>query len=102
MIVGMLTSKQKQHLRGLGQRLRATAAVGKAGMSDGVAAGIRALLDRHELVKVHITEGGGERTAAAEELASRTDSHVVTVIGRMVLLYRANESLPEKRRIHFA
>jgi len=98
-----LTSKEKKHLRSLGQRIHAMASVGKAGMSESVIKGIQALLEQHELVKVRIPAGGGdERTAMAEELASLTQSQPVALVGRMVLLYRPNEQLPDKRRIHFA
>jgi RNA-binding protein len=98
-----LTSKEKKHLRSLGQRIHAMASVGKAGMSESVIKGIQALLEQHELVKVRIPAGGGdERTATAEELASLTQSQRVALVGRMVLLYRPSEQLPDKRRIHFA
>ena len=86
-----LTSKEKKHLRALGQRVHAMASVGKAGLSDNVIEGIKTLLEQHELVKVHIPAGGGDaRTAMADELALRTESQRIALVGRMVLLYRAN------------
>ncbi len=98
-----LTSKQKQRLRSLGQKIHAMASVGKAGTSESVIKGIQTLLEQHELVKVHIPAGSGdERTAMADELASRTQSQRVALVGRMVLLYRLGERLPANRRIPFA
>ena len=98
-----LTSKEKKQLRSLGQRIHAMASVGKAGMSESVVKGIQTLLEQHELVKVRIPPGDGdERTATADELASRTQSQRVALVGRMVLLYRTSENLPAARQIHFA
>jgi RNA-binding protein len=95
-----LTSKQKKHLRSLGQRIHAMASVGKAGLSESVIEGIKTLLDQHELVKVRVPPGD-ERSVIADDLASRTQSQRIALVGRMVLLYRTGEHLPENRRIHF-
>lgn len=98
-----LTSRQRKQLRAMGQRMRATAAVGKAGITDALVASISVLLEQFELVKVHLPGGGRpDREACGAELAERTDSHLVTVVGRTALLYRPSEKLREDRRIHFA
>jgi RNA-binding protein len=98
-----LTSKEKKYLRGLGQHLPAIASVGKAGLSEGVVQGIVTLLEQHELIKVHIPAGSGpDRKEMADELARQAAAQCVGLVGRMVVLYRPNESLPPERRIQMA
>ncbi len=95
-----LSPKQKKHLRSLGQRIKPVATVGKAGISEAIQRTISALLDQHELVKINIPAGDASaRQAAAQELATATNSALVSLVGRMVVLYRANPSLPGNRRI---
>ena len=99
--MGELTGKQKHHLRALGQKLPATAAMGKAGLTEAVLANLNTLLDQHELVKVRLSEGGAaDRDALAAQLEQATGALCVGVVGRTALLYRANEQLPDKKRIH--
>ena len=93
-----LTGKQKTYLRGLGQKLHAVGAVGKAGLTDALIRNIGTLLDRHELIKVHVP-AGPERKDIAAELAAATQSDCAGLVGRMALLYRPNETLPADRRI---
>lgn len=93
-----LTSRQKKELRATAQRLPAVASVGKAGLTEGVLDGIKTLLAQHELIKVHIPAGSGaERDTMAAELAAATDSALIAQIGRMVVLYRANNQLDPDR-----
>ncbi len=87
-----LTGKQKSHLRSLGQRLPVTAAIGKEGMTAGVVAGIRALLGRHELVKVRLpADSPRARHESASLLAEAVGAACVSVLGRTALLYRPKE-----------
>lgn len=98
-----LTSKQKKQLRAMGQTLDAQASVGKAGLTQPVVDGIMTLMKHHELIKVHIPAGSShERQAMANDLAEKTDSQLVGLVGRMVLLYRPEPSISFKRRIHFS
>jgi len=88
-----LTAKQKTHLRGQAQRLEAATSVGKAGLTDAVVATVSQLLDRHELVKIHIPAGpNDERHATAQSLANSTDAALVALVGRMVVLYRPGKN----------
>jgi RNA-binding protein len=91
----LLTGKQNRYLRGLGHALEPVVQVGKDGISDAVVeATVRALAD-HELIKVKLGQGfDGDRHAAADELARRTESAVAQVLGRTILLYRADPDTP--------
>ena len=92
-----LTGKQRHYLRGLGHALEAVIQVGKEGVSDAVTAALGQALDTHELVKVKLGQNTPEdRHTAADELAARTQSELVQVLGKAILLYRRH---PEDPRI---
>jgi len=97
----VLTGKQKNYLRGLGQKLRPVCIIGKSGLTDSLGRNISALLEQHELIKVRLPAGpGDERQAMSEELAAASGAACVGVVGRTALLYRANETLrPEARLV---
>ena len=92
-----LDERQRKHLRGLAHPLKPVILVGTAGVSEGVVAETSRALHDHELIKVRLTGLGREqRDAALAGLARRTGSELVTRIGHVAVLYRAN---PELRRI---
>jgi RNA-binding protein len=96
-----LTGKQKHHLRGIGQGLELRASVGKAGLSEAFVEAVRELLGRQELVKVRLPAGPGKwRDALAGQIARSAGAVCAGVVGRTALLYRPNESLDPKDRIH--
>ena len=93
-----LTGAQRRYLRGLGHHLNPVVQVGARGVHDALLEQIeRALLD-HELIKVKLHGADGdERDAAAEALHAHTRAHVVQVLGRTVLLYKARDEDPTIR-----
>ena len=96
-----MSGKQKRFLRGLGQKIKVSVVVGRQGLSREVIDQVRQMLTRHELIKVRLPAyQGAERKAAADELAERTDSTCPGVVGRTVLLFRANPQLDEEHRVH--
>ncbi|MCK6526178.1 YhbY family RNA-binding protein [Myxococcota bacterium] len=93
----ILTGRQRRHLRALGHHRPVALQFGKEGVSDAAVAALDLALGHHELVKLKLGPSfEGERGEAAEELARRTSSAVVQVLGRTVLLYRRH---PEEPRI---
>ena len=93
-----LTSAQKKKLKALAQRLDAHLKLGKAGISDTFVASLEAALSLHELVKVRFSDFKEERKNSAPELAAKTSSHLVTLIGNVAVLYRQQPDA-EKRKI---
>jgi len=90
-----LSGKQRRFLRGKSHALRFTVQVGKEGLTDALVKAVVAALEEHELIKVKLGQGAGlDRHAAAEELAARTESALVQVLGKTILLYRENEEEP--------
>lgn len=84
-----LTGKQIRQLRGLAHHLAPVVLIGKADISDGLVKQAEEALEAHELIKCAVQDGSdlGAREAA-DELAGRTGSEVVQVIGHRFALYR--------------
>jgi len=90
-----LDGKARRHLRALGHALRPVAQVGKEGLSDALVAAIARALADHELIKIKVGEAAGvERHEAADQLAARTESAVIQVLGNTILLYRPDPDEP--------
>ena len=95
-----LTGKQKRFLRSRGQTMRDSATIGHNGLTDATRAHIQSLLAQHELIKIRLGEEvGSDRKDAAADLADATSATVAGVVGRTVLLYRANPDLPDDKRL---
>jgi RNA-binding protein len=91
-----LTGKARRHLRGLGHHLHPLVQVGKEGISPSLIAALGTAISDHELVKVKLGENAeGRRETLAEELAAAGKAHLVGLIGRTLLLYRARADKPK-------
>lgn len=94
--MAVLTSKQRQFLRGVAHPLSALVRVGKGGVTDSLIAETRKSLDSHELIKVRIeVDESSERREIADRLASATESQLAGTIGKVAILYRARDEKPE-------
>lgn len=90
-----LTEKQRRHLKGLAHPLKPVILMGNAGLTDAVVAETQRALSDHELIKVRLPGlEREERDAALQNLAQRTESTMVTRIGHVAVLYKANPRLP--------
>jgi RNA-binding protein len=91
-----VNGKQRRFLRGLGHGLEAIVHVGKEGVTDGVTAAVDSALLQHELIKVKLGANAPEdRHDAASELAARTSSELVQVLGKAVILYKPHPEEPK-------
>lgn len=93
-----LTNAQIAKLKGIAQRMDATLKVGRAGLSDGFLQSVREALAHRELIKVKFDEFKDQKKTLAPELAEKTESRLVTLIGNVAVLYRQNPD-PEKRKV---
>ena len=94
--MAVLTSKQRQFLRGLAHPLVPIVRVGKGGVTASVIEETKKSLHSHELIKVRVEiDDTKERKAAAERLASETDSQLAGAIGKIAILYRERDEEPE-------
>ena len=77
-----LSTKQKQHLKGLAHPLKPVVLLGSNGLTEGVLAEIEQALEHHELIKVKIaTEDRETKTLIVEAIVCET-------IGKTLVLYR--------------
>ena len=92
----MLTSKQRAQLRSLASNMDVIMQVGKSGVTEAMAKTVSDALEARELIKMRVLENSGEAARdVAEQLAAATDSEVVAVIGKCLILYR--ESTTKKK-----
>jgi RNA-binding protein len=91
---------QKKVLRGLAHDLKPVVQIGKEGLMEGVVRAVAEGLLRHELIKVRFNDfkQKDQKEEITAELASRTGSEPVGMIGHTVILYRPQAD-PEKRKI---
>lgn len=85
----MLTGKQKRYLRSLAHHLDPIFQVGKNGTNDHLIRHINDAIEKRELMKVSILNNNlDDKHEIAEELASKTGSELVQVIGSTIILYK--------------
>ena len=89
-----LNNAKTRKLKALAQRLDASLKVGKSGLSEGFIQTLNTELDRHELVKVKFADLKERRKELAPELAEKSNSHLVTLVGNVVVLYRPRAESP--------
>ncbi len=88
-----LPSKLRQSLLARAHQLKAAISVPADGITDAIAAHVRAAFARSDLLKVRIhADSGAETDAAAAELCARVPCELVKRIGRVALLYRAPDA----------
>ena len=84
-----LSTKQKQHLKGLAHPLKPVVMLGNNGLTEGVLAEIEQALEHHELIKVKIASEDREtKTLIVEAIVRETGACNVQVIGKTLVLYR--------------
>lgn len=87
-----LTGKQKRQLRATGQTLQPSVMVGKEGLTENVLEKINLVFETTELIKVRLTGPAGDiRKIISKELALQTQSEMVGLVGKTVLLYKEND-----------
>ena len=90
-----LSNAEIRQLKATAQRMKATFKVGKQGLSPQFLQGIDAALQHQELIKVKFDEFKDQRKPLARELAEKTESHLVTLVGHVAVLFRAKpEPMP--------
>ena len=96
----VLTVKQKKYLKGLAHPLTPAVKIGKEGMAKGVLGSIRMELNHHELIKVKIGSNSSvDKLQAAQLIPDETESSLVQLIGKTLILYKENPKKPKEKRI---
>ena len=95
-----LTSKQRAQLRGLANSLDTILQIGKDGLGDNLVQQANEALEARELIKCRVLESAMlTPREACQELARRTRSEPVQVIGTKFVLYRESHTKEKKDRI---
>ena len=85
----MLTGKQKRHLRSLAHHLNPIFQVGKGGVNDQLIRHIDEAIETRELIKISILNNNmDDRDEVARDLAEGSNSELVQVIGKTIVLYK--------------
>jgi RNA-binding protein len=84
----VLTGAQKRALKSRAQTLDAIIRVGQGGLSEPMVAGMDRALETHELVKVRFVGQKEEKRTLAPELAEKTSSVLVQMVGNVAVYYR--------------
>jgi RNA-binding protein len=85
-------------LKGLAQRLEPILALGKSGPSDAFTKSLADALAQHELVKIKFAAFKDERKTIAPQLAEKTGSHLIWIVGHVAVFYLQNPD-PAKRKV---
>ena len=96
-----LSTKQKQHLKGLAHSLKPVVLRGANGLTEAVLAEIEIALNHHELIKVKVASEDREtKNLIIEAIVRETGAEKVQVIGKTLVMYRQTEErkieLPRK------
>lgn len=92
----MLNSKQRAKLKGIASTEDTILQVGKNGIIDTLVVQVNDALKARELIKMKVQDGCMLSPAeAANELAEKTKSEVVQVIGNKFVLFKRNPQNPK-------
>lgn len=87
-----MTSKQRAYLKGLAMNIDPIFQIGKSSLTPEVTEAIGESFNTRELIKVAVLKNCmDDPRAIAEVLAERTQSQVVQVIGKKIVLYKENK-----------
>ncbi len=91
-----MTSKQRAYLKGLAMNLDTILHIGKSSVTPEFCESVREALDARELIKLNVLKNCmDDPKEIAQVLAERTNSEVVQVIGRKVVLYKPSKENPK-------
>ena len=83
-----LTNPEIRKLKAAAQRLKPILKIGKNGVTPQFLQSLEAAFASHELIKIRFEEFKDEKKILARELATKTGSHLITVLGNVAVLYR--------------
>ena len=92
-----MTSKQRAYLIGLASKEQTIIHIGKNGITPELTASVDEALEARELIKISMQQNCADLPAnLAETLAGRTNSEIVQVIGKKIVLYREGKGKKKK------
>lgn len=92
----IMTSKQRAYLRGLAQKIEPIFQIGKTGITENQIETLKDALEARELIKITFLDTiPDDKNAIAEEIANKTDSEIVQIIGKKLTLYKKSIKKPK-------
>lgn len=70
--------------------------LGKAGLSPEFLQSVEQAFQSHELIKIKFSDHKEEKHDLAPQLAEKTNSHLITLLGNVVVLYRRKPPAEDK------
>ena len=96
----MLNSRQRAQLRGLANSLNTIFQIGKGGVTENTVKQVDDALEARELIKLRVLEASPVSSReAADEIAEKTHSDGVQVIGTRFVLYRESRDNKQIRLV---
>lgn len=91
-----MTSKQRAYLKGLAMNIDPIFQVGKGSVTPEYVEAIREAFNTKELIKIAVLKNClDDPKGIAQVIAERTGSEVVQVIGKKIVLYKADKDNPK-------
>ncbi|MDO4439310.1 MAG: ribosome assembly RNA-binding protein YhbY [Eubacteriales bacterium] len=94
-----MTSKQRSMLKGLAMTMDPIFQIGKSGLTPELTEAVKDALDKRELIKINLLKNcDDDKNEIANTLAERTNSELVQVIGKKIVLFKYQKDA-KKRKI---
>ena len=91
-----MTSKQRAYLRSLAQKIDPIFQIGKTGITDNQIEQLQNALEARELIKITFLDTiPDDKNSIANEIAQRTNSEIVQIIGKKLTLYKKSVNKPK-------
>ena len=91
-----MTSRQRAYLKSLASNLEPIFQIGKASVSPEVTEAVAEAFNNRELIKIAVLKNCfDDPKEIANMLAERTQSQVVQVIGKKIVLYKPDKKNPK-------
>ena len=84
-----LSNPEKRALKARAQQLDAVVKLGHAGISEAFLKSMEEALAMHELVKMKFSDFKENKKTLAPQIADRTQSELVTLVGNVAVFFRA-------------
>ncbi len=86
-----LSKSLVRSLKSKAQLLQPVIHVGIAGITPALITATTNALQDHQLIKIKLSKHLPDKSSLAQSLASQTQSHLVTSIGHMIVLYKEKD-----------
>lgn len=91
-----MTSKQRAYLMSLASNLNPIFQVGKSSLTPELTEAVGEAFNNRELIKIAVLKNCfDDPREIADTIAGRTQSHVIQVIGKKIVLYKPNKDNPK-------